>query len=62
MATEFTSPDSEKVGRVVSRLSHPAIIKYGTEEIRLSPRGQTEATLVKGRLGKLPTGTVFVAR
>lgn len=62
MATEFKSPAGEQVGRVVSRLPHPVIIKYGSEEIRLSSRGQTENNIVRGLLGKLPTGTNFVAR
>jgi hypothetical protein len=60
VATQFTTPAAEVIGRVVSRLDHAVTLTYGQEQIRLSARGKTNATLVKGLLGALPAGTTFV--
>lgn len=56
MAMQF-----EVYGILVSRLDHPVTVKYGAEEIRLSPRGQTNI-LAKSLLGPLPAGVLFVQR
>jgi hypothetical protein len=53
-------------GVIVSRLDYPEVIKYGSENIRVSPRARLpkiqEALLSKDKAGiiKLPKGLFFV--
>lgn len=55
-----TDLPAEQIGRLVSRLSHPVVVDYDGGKLRITPRTETPPHIIKGLLGTLPAGVMFV--